>query len=148
MDINDFKKEGDFMLIWNSDFEIGVEAIDEEHRGIIKQYEKLYLLMKEGKGHDHFQELLSFLETYIYDHFEHEEHLQQEIDFDRFTEHKGYHDEFKAQVKKIIKTHKNKVASNSDLININLFIKDWLINHILIEDKKIGAFIASKISMD
>ena len=35
-----------------------------------------------------------------------------------------------------------------DLIHINLFIKDWLIHHILITDKKIKIFINEKIEMD
>lgn len=139
------EEEGIHMLKWNTDFEIGVQSIDDDHKNIIEHFEKLYLLMKSGQGHAYYPEFLSFLEEYVDTHFEREEALQREIEYDAYEEHIQLHKEFKMKVKELIRLHGSEVATNIDLIKINLFIKDWLIHHILLADYKIGLFINKNI---
>lgn len=128
--------EGDNGLSWETDFEIGVEDIDADHREIVNQFKQLYLLMRNGKGHTYTDELLAFLQGYVQNHFEREEAYQSRIAYPLYQEHKVLHEDFKRSVNTIIEQHKDKPISNSDLIRISLFIKDWLIHHILIEDRK------------
>jgi len=129
----------DVQLKWTSAFETGIEDIDREHRGIIENYEKLYQLMKTGEGHAFYEELLNFLSEYIHTHFENEERFQQDIGYIHFEEHKKRHAFFKEKVMSFI-TAKQDPVTNYDLIKLNLFVKDWLIQHIFIEDRKIGEF--------
>lgn len=138
------EEEGIHMLKWNTAFEIGVQSIDDDHKSIIEHFEKLYLLMKSGHGHAYYPEFLAFLEDYVETHFEREEALQREIEYDGYDQHLQFHNEFKMKVKELILAHGKEVATNSDLIKINLFIKDWLIHHILLADYKIGLFIKNK----
>lgn len=126
---------------WSEDFELGLSEIDEEHSKIVENFEKLYTYMKEGKGHEYYLELVEFLNNYVENHFSHEEEFQKSIGYDKIGEHKIIHDEFKLKVKEIIDSSKTHEINNMDLIKLNLFIKDWLINHILIEDKKIADFV-------
>ena len=138
---NELLGEGSISLNWTRDFEIGIKEIDEEHRKIIEQFGMLYSSMIEGHGHEYYQELLDFLYSYVNTHFEHEESLQREIGYDKCKEHKIIHDKFKLKVNEMIESKKGQSVTNMDLIHINLFIKDWLINHILITDKKIKMFL-------
>jgi len=138
------EEEGIHMLKWNTAFEIGVQSIDDDHKKIIEHFEKLYLLMKSGQGHAYYPEFLAFLEDYVDTHFEREEALQREIEYDGYDEHLHLHNEFKLKIKELISAHGTEEATNNDLIRINLFIKDWLIHHILLTDNKIGLFISAK----
>ena len=131
-------------LKWTRDFEIGVEQIDIEHRNIIENYDKLYTMMQIGQAHAYYRELLDFLEEYVNTHFEHEEQLQLRIHYDRFDAHKEHHDKFKARLYNILKEHSKEEISRGDLISISLFIKDWLLHHILIEDMNIREFLTAK----
>jgi hemerythrin-like metal-binding protein len=124
------------LLIWNDVYKIGIEAIDLEHKSIVDQFEQLYRLMKDGKGHEHYQSLLDFLKDYIEHHFTNEEALQKEMGFSGIEAHKMLHENFKQQVLSICEMNDGKKITNHDLIKLNLFIKDWLIHHILVEDKK------------
>lgn len=126
-------------LSWNTSFETGVDAIDEEHRSIVENFEKLYQLMSTGQGHDFYGELLGFLTGYIDTHFANEEAFQLQIGYPHLEEHIKRHQYFREKITSFIKTQSAPI-SNSDLIKLNLFIKDWLIQHILNEDKKIGEF--------
>lgn len=129
----------DLKLTWSTAFETGVEAIDRDHRRIIENYEKLYQLMKTGQGHAYYEELLSFLSDYINVHFENEEQFQIEIGYNLYEAHKKRHEFFKEKITSFIDA-KHEPVSNQDLIKLNLFVKDWLIQHIFFEDMKIGAF--------
>ena len=126
-------------LTWSTAFETGVEAIDQDHRRIIENYEKLYQLMKTGQGHAYYEELLLFLSDYINVHFENEERFQIEIGYNLYEAHKKRHEFFKEKITSFIDA-KHEPVSNQDLIKLNLFVKDWLIQHIFFEDMKIGAF--------
>lgn len=130
----------DIKLEWSSDFEIGIESIDQEHRAIIENYCKLYNLMKSGKGHTFYAELLEFLTDYVDVHFKNEEWYQNEIGYDQIEAHKAKHEFFREKISAFIREG-NQAVSNADLIKLNLFVKDWLIRHIYLEDKKIADFV-------
>jgi len=130
-------------MSWNSDYEIGIAEIDNEHKDIIDNYEKLYNYMKSGEGHNYYDEIVGFMKNYVDTHFSHEEAFQEKIAYPLRADHAKRHDDFKRKVDEIISEHESKVASNMDLIRINLFLKDWIIHHILVEDSKIGDFINS-----
>ncbi len=129
----------DVKLKWNDAFETGIEDIDRDHRNIIEKYEKLYQLMKAGRGHDFYDELLLFLSDYIDIHFENEEQFQRDIGYNLYDEHKKKHDFFREKITVFIDAKQDSV-SNHDLIKLNLFVKDWLIQHIFVEDMKIGTY--------
>lgn len=131
-------------LHWSDEFKINIEAVDSEHKGLFDQFEQLYVLMKEGKGHEYYKTLLSFLDNYVHTHFINEQGIHLREDYPLRSEHIDIHEEFKASVQKIVDEGKDKQPSDMDLIKISLFIKNWLIHHILIEDKKFGDFISSK----
>ena len=134
-------KKNAITINWTDDYEMGFDLIDSEHRQIIENYNKLYTMMKDGQGHEYCHELIKFLNAYVNTHFEHEEQIQLEVSFDEYQEHKEHHNYFKNQVIEMIEKYKNKDITNADLISINLFIKDWLLHHILIDDMKIREFI-------
>lgn len=137
------KVYSDVKLQWHEAFEVGIEVIDTEHKAIIEHFERLYQLMKKGQGHDYYHELLAFLKEYIDTHFAHEEALQEEIGYRDIDAHKSRHALFSDTIMRFV-SEKPDNPSHSDLIRLNLYIKDWLLQHILIEDKKIGAFYRSK----
>lgn len=124
------------VLSWDSVFSIGVDEIDSEHQLIFEKFAKLYMLMRDGSGHAYYHELLEFLKFYIETHFEHEEKRQHDIGYSLRDMHKKLHQDFKDQVENIINNHRDSSVTNDDLVKISLFLKNWLIHHILVEDKK------------
>lgn len=131
-------------LKWIRDFEIGVQQIDEEHKEIIISFNKLYELMKMGKGHEYYEELLAFLKKYVGTHFAHEEKLLLDNNYPGLSEHKKLHNQFSTQILEMEKTHSSGLATDKELILISLYVRDWLYQHILIEDNKIGDYINKK----
>lgn len=63
------------------------------------------------------------------------------MSYDGYAEHKKHHDDFKEKVEALAKIKTSDDVSNSDLIKLNLFVKDWLLHHILFEDQKLSEFV-------
>lgn len=139
----DVKSDQDSKLEWNRELEINIGSIDEEHRQLFSKYDELYELMKSGKGHEYYNELISFLNDYVHTHFAHEETLHKTSKYPLKEEHNQIHEEFKMSVQKISEASLDHQVSNTELVRISLFIKNWLIHHILIEDAKFGDYLKS-----
>lgn len=125
----------DIKFTWNPNFETGIDFIDVAHQSIVEEYEKLYHMMKIGKGHDYYKELLLFLVQYCENHLVAEEKYMIECDYFDKDNHISKHRFFIDKVL-MYKDKLNSPVSNEDLIRINLFIKEWLIQHLSFEDKK------------
>lgn len=128
------------ILVWDDSLSVRDDTIDQEHQMIIEKFSVLYNYMKQGLGHNYYHELLDFLQYYIETHFEHEETYQESILYPLRLEHKKLHQNFIEQVQSIIREGQNKTVTNDDLIKISLFLKNWLVHHILTEDTKISEF--------
>lgn len=137
----DPEETGAKAMQWSEEYRIGIDEIDDEHRSIIERFEKLYQLMRQGRGHEYYRDLANFLDEYVHVHLVHEEKLQEDIGYDERESHLRHHDDFRRQVRQIVANSDERIATNEDLVRINLFIGNWLRYHILVEDMKIGAFL-------
>lgn len=93
--------DSEYTLYWKNDFLIGIEAIDNEHKALFDKYSELYALMKSGKGHTYYNELLSFLNEYVTTHFQHEQSIHLDSNYPAKDEHILIHEEFKASIANI-----------------------------------------------
>ncbi len=125
-------------LEWHSDFEIGVPEVDDDHKRILEHYKQLYLSMREGKGLGDYEAHVNFLMAYVTEHFEREERIQESSQYPGFEQHKKLHLAFTQRVARLMQDFQGKEVTHRDLIQLNLFIKEWLLRHILVEDRKLG----------
>jgi len=126
---------------WTDSLAIGVDIVDQEHQAIIKEFNRLYDLMRTGKGHGFYKEFIHFLMDYVDDHLKHEEELMAFVDYQDVISHKRAHDDFRQQVIDLENHHRVGKVSNKDLLELNLMVKDWLVHHIQEVDMKLGDFI-------
>jgi len=129
---------------WSELLAIGVDEIDEEHKAIIEKFDDLYQKMRQGKGHEMYDEIIGFLDDYINTHLEHEEAYQREIKYPDYESHKAKHDEFRKIVQEI-KDDDHDEITHKDLLEVNQLMKNWLLNHIMEVDAAIGKFVKEKL---
>lgn len=140
LDSSDIEGGKRYMPTWHDDLGIGIESIDNEHKSLIESYEMLYQKMRKGEGHIYCLNLLKFLEEYVIGHFEHEEAFLAEIGYKQIDKHHKLHEDFRKDVETMVKDYENSEVDNSKLLRFNLFFKNWLMHHILIEDRKYMKF--------
>ncbi|MEA4834072.1 MAG: bacteriohemerythrin [Anaeromusa sp.] len=134
------------MLQWKEEYEVGVVEIDEQHQKLIDIANRVYELMRNELAldkYDQIVEILQELKEYTVYHFHFEEGLMQKARYKKRFSHKILHQEFLAQVEAV---DLSAVDENQDayLIQIMDFIANWLIDHIVGEDKKVGKSVRAQ----
>lgn len=125
---------------WKSDYEVGIVAIDQQHKKLVEMIE---MLEEATQGSDQMTQetgnILKELVEYVKNHFSDEEQVMKKISYPEYSRHKKLHKELVDEVRDILLTLKNGgYISNTDLLR---FLKKWFVEHILMEDKKIGEYL-------
>lgn len=115
-------------------FLIGIKVIDEQHRQLFQIANKLngevldYALLSEI-----FIELIKYSEY----HFKTEEIFWEKLNFEESIIHKKMHEKFIEELNNKILGLKIENSLSNQKEELNLFIKNWLYDHILKEDVKL-----------
>ena len=130
------------MIKWDESWSIGDKLIDSQHRELVRLVNDLFSSGKETR--ENISAALSFLANYTVTHFNDEEALQRKHRFPGFEKHKQVHSDFKAVVVDLLAKYETTDSPEQLLNTIKKALVEWLVNHITIEDKKIGHYIESR----
>jgi hemerythrin len=122
---------------WDDSFSVNNIEIDNQHKQWIAIYNKMYdgLIDADSNAYqDTAVEVLQALLDYTRKHFAFEEEYMREIDYPDVTRHYRIHKDFDSQIYSYNRDlREGKVVLNSQILKL---IENWLLDHILIEDKK------------
>ena len=129
------------MIKWKDEYKIGVDEIDQQHKKLFKIANEAYELLKNEfciDKYDRIIEVLEELKDYAKFHFSFEEDYMLSIKDKGYFSQKAAHDNF---IEKVNSFDLNAIDENQDqyILEILDFIVDWISQHILGSDKKIGS---------
>ena len=129
-------------ISWNEIYSLGIEKIDNQHKKLIEIINKLFDSFSEGKAEDIIPEIIKELTEYTQYHFKTEEELFEKYNYPEKESHTGRHNEFINNVK----DWKEKLNNNNKELPYELmeYLKKWMLQHILKEDKDYGKFFKEK----
>jgi hemerythrin len=121
-------------IIWADEFHIGIDFFDEQHEHLVKLLDQLIAASENSSLADVTSALLSEFMDLTFTHFSDEEDFMAKHDFPILPEHKILHQEFvtKAQELHQLSTQLGKPVP----IALVTFLRIWLLDHIVNEDKK------------
>jgi hemerythrin-like metal-binding protein len=127
---------------WKNDFTVSVAEIDDQHRHLVAMINRLHEGMKARQGQAVLKETLAELADYAISHFGTEEKYFTAFGYPSAPIHKVEHDRFVAEVAKF----KKGFDSGQVMLSMEVmdFLKNWLISHIQVSDKKYSAFFNEK----
>ncbi|MDR2767856.1 MAG: bacteriohemerythrin [Treponema sp.] len=128
-------------VIWDERYSVGIPLIDEQHKELIKLTNNLYKACLNGSeaARGHFREAVRGTVYYVKYHFAAEEYLLKKAKYPDFTRHKKEHESF---VMKILEDVRNFKDGKQFVPNVFVrYLKDWILAHIAVEDKKYADYI-------
>ncbi len=134
-------------ILWKSDYDTGVDEIDEQHRILVNTINEANKRLSKESSLEMLEDITRDLLSYAIYHFETEEEMMQDYDYKAFSQeeyetHMKQHRDFSAQVVAVRESIKVRdPISKEALID---FLTDWLINHINNTDKRLAAFLKTK----
>lgn len=123
---------------FNENMATGVKEIDEQHQLLIRLINFLRDSIDSNKGEKVIRATIERMGFYASYHFKTEENLMDEYQYPDSSEEISEHKMF------INKTNTWLENENCSDLEVLDFLRDWLHNHILITDKKLGAYLNSK----
>lgn len=130
----------DDVLIWTDAIRVGVDVLDKDHQVLVSLLNRVMLRTADDADVD---DVITQLLDYTNYHFSREEAILETAEFPGLQTHLALH-------KRLIRDlnfHREAwlhQRSQANLIQFRKFMKDWLFNHILNEDKKYASFAIEK----
>lgn len=131
---------------WSESLEIGVEEVDEQHKELVHRVNEFYAAIKENKTKEQALRILKYLSSYVVVHFADEERLQVRFNYPGYLEHKKIHTDFIKTVKELTQEVEKDGVGTMTFASIAATLSNWLVNHISMQDKKIGAYLDTILS--
>ena len=121
-------------MLWNSNYIIGNDQVDAEHKEIFGMVDKL--LMDDFRNRpEKIKTTVDFLVDYVGRHFSHEERLMEESDYHKKEEHVKQHRDFVKTVTALVRKIERNLDSIDLVLEVNNVIVNWLAEHVMGSDK-------------
>ncbi len=122
------------IAVWNSNYNLGIEEIDEQHRMLVGLMNQLHDALKVGKAKNIIGAILASMEDYASFHFHTEEKYMEEFNYANSEQHRAEHEEFTMQIAGFRESFERGDLTVS--IKVMRFLMDWLIKHIMRVDRQ------------
>jgi hemerythrin len=127
-------------MLWNKTLEIGIPAIDDQHKELFRQIDILF----DKNSADRVPQTLKFLGEYVEKHFSDEQQIHIKAQYPKREPHKKMHIDFVAAFKRMKQEYDTGGDKLPVLLKINKTVADWLKNHILVHDKEFAAYFKTQ----
>ena len=123
-------------IVWKDTFNTGYKRIDEQHEKFVGMLNRLYDInadkdLSNPKIRQEFNSVLKDTIDYMVYHFKTEEDIMKAINYKNIVKHSSKHRDFSNKILGEVKTY----TANNYIVGLITYLRNWLFNHILIEDK-------------
>ena len=125
------------VLQWESEFSVGVEKIDDQHKEIMDLVNNLTgrSIQSRAGWKKQFERIIKVLADQALIHFQTEEELLSKTGYAGFDDHKKEHERLKAKLTHILNELDN-IKWDVELFTLTTSFKEWFLSHILLYDKE------------
>ncbi len=130
------------LIQWSDQLSVGIASIDEQHKKLVNMINVLNEALEKGQTNEVLGKIFDGLAVYTVKHFGYEEELFAQHGYAASSEHKLEHEALLKQVSEL----QQKMQDGYFIISVELmlFLKEWLIHHILKTDKEYAKFLLDK----
>ncbi|MDY0108243.1 MAG: bacteriohemerythrin [Giesbergeria sp.] len=121
------------LVTWQNGYALGLVEIDEQHKMLFDIMNRIWESIVRNDDATAIGSTLEDLERYTILHFTEEETFMRSIRYPNFDAHVALHRHFVQRI-----ADEKAKAQRGERISLELlhFLRDWLVNHILVEDKR------------
>jgi hemerythrin len=130
------------VFIWRDEFRVGVSTIDTHHKRLFEIANSIIESLSFGMDAAVQDNAFTSLVDYTHYHFSAEEALMVQYYYPFRREHEDQHEKLTAIVADVILKRQQGITIKADVIKT--FLENWLVRHILMDDKRMGDFLNTK----
>lgn len=124
---------------WHDEFSVNIQRIDNHHKNLFVRANTLFSAIKNGCTEQDIAEAYGFLVDYARYHFREEELLMERYGYPGLDAHKEKHRYLIEQAEAL----RGQLCTAPEIVSQDAatLLKNWVISHILTEDRKYAAFL-------
>ncbi len=127
---------------WTPGLSVGLDSVDRQHRLLIGYINELSDAVDNGRSSLSLQKVLERLRNYTKVHFAYEEAMFQVYRYEEASDHAHAHHAFVHMIEECeTRQSKGEASVAADLLK---YLKTWLAEHILVEDKAYAAVLVER----
>ncbi|MFA7331872.1 MAG: bacteriohemerythrin [Candidatus Delongbacteria bacterium] len=128
---------------WLPAYDTGVEAMDKQHHRLLEMLNELSAAIHSGKGNAEgaVWTTINQLFDYAKVHFHDEEEFMRRYFYPGLQEHIVQHG---ILVEKLVEQLEQFKHGKLPPVKLGMFLRDWIVKHMVEEDQKYGAFYAKR----
>lgn len=127
---------------WLESFELGIEEVDEDHRGMLALMKKIEGAA-DNESYDLCNELLEELLAFTIAHFKREEQMLEDVGYPNVDLHKHYHEELLARAKSVMSVCQD-IKSKDNLKECCYEMFSFLVDDVVTGDLKFKSYLEDK----
>ncbi len=128
-------------LPWQEQYSVGIKEFDNEHKLLFTCINELGKALDDGEDQESIRKIMKDLLRYTRIHFRDEEINMIFYNYPDYQKHKIEHDELSEEVIEFALDF----AAKPHLATVMMsFLQNWILQHILVSDKKYSGFFADK----
>lgn len=129
-------------LGFNNSLRVGNRLMDREHAVLIEYINSLQQALDDASSRQLVGQVLEGLVEYTKTHFFVEEEMMRVYGYPDYINHKKAHDAFKHEIQRRVEEYRKGEGHVTEAVM--LFLKDWLVKHIMKIDTQLAAFLKDK----
>ncbi|WP_067516361.1 bacteriohemerythrin [Endozoicomonas ascidiicola] len=129
-------------IVWSDDLNLGINIIDEQHRGLVSLINSFYYHIQMGASMVTMQSTLKTIEDYAKIHFATEEAVMAGLGFEGLDAHRISHDNLLLKTQQLLSS----VKTDQDVYGVMPFLRRWWMDHIVKEDREFVDLIGNMSS--
>ena len=133
-------------LYWDDTLLLGHTEIDEQHRAIFAQFDRLSQACQQGQGEEVLNELFEYLDDYVNQHFSREEAFMAEHDYPKLAEQQEQHARFRQMVQEMRTVDSEDKSAHHLSVMVRRELILWFIQHIKHLDQEMVDYILAQQS--
>lgn len=125
---------------WCEMFSIHVRDIDRQHTRLLEIANEFHAALKANRARQTLFDILNSLIRYAEEHFRDEEEAMEAAGYpeEDVLVHRALHEQLYDDIYRLHKEFQE--AQDKSVHDVELFLNNWLIKHILLEDKKLAPY--------
>ncbi len=124
------------LIKWREEFCINITTVDIQHKTLVDIINRYHTALSLKKEKEQLGGILEELVEYAKYHFRDEEKVMREIGFEGFEDHRCHHLDIENRaIEYRLRSKSDEEIDSTKFMN---FLKGWLVNHMLTEDRKVG----------
>lgn len=134
------------LFLWGHHYLTGVEEVDHQHEQITRLLNSLHDARRGGGQAEEHRALFDALIDVVAEHFRTEESYMRELGYPELELHKLEHD---ALAGKVMEMRAELEGGQDHVLDGGLeFLKEWLRDHMMTSDRRMGRYLARRLGLD